>query len=256
VENCLAGLLRLSPDLTEELLNGVDQPLKIAKDSKDGRQFILCDFNRDGDAYRSPWSNTYCHGEGEGELFPRSDLRALEVEANAIFDVYRKLYFNGGVSSVYFFETAEDDVNAWGACFLIHHEVPQSATLSAGHWDSVHVFDAKNASGGKWTYQLTSTVMVSMAVVQDAVGRVDLSGNMTKQDERTMPVNDANPHIQNIGRMLEEQELLIRNNIEGVYIQKTREIMNGIRNPDQAKTQAWEAVQKSLAQNLAGKRQA
>jgi capping protein beta len=255
VENSLAGLLRLSPDLTEDLLNAVDQPLKVATDSKDGRQFILCDFNRDGDAYRSPWSNEYCYGEGEGELFPRPDLRALEVEANAIFDVYRKMYFNGGHSSVYFFETVEDDADAWGACFLIHKVVPASATLSAGSWDSVHVFDAKKAGEGRWTYQLTSTVMVSMAVVSEAVGRVDLSGNMTKPDSREMDLNEANTHIMNIGRMLEENELQIRNNIEGIYIQKTREIMNGIRNPDQAKNAAWESVQKALAQNLAAKSQ-
>jgi capping protein beta len=91
VENSLTGLLRLAPELTEELLQSVDQPLKMAQDPADGRSFILCDFNRDGDAFRSPWSNTYCHGEGEGEMFPRSDLRRLEIEANAIFDVYRKL---------------------------------------------------------------------------------------------------------------------------------------------------------------------
>lgn len=224
---------------------------RIPKDPQDGRSFILCDFNRDGDSYRSPWSNTYCHGEGEGELFPRADLRALEVEANAIFDVYRKLYFNGGYSSVYFFETAEDDTTCWGATFLIHHDVPQSASLTAGHWDSVHVFNASQVSPGRWKYQLTSTVMVSMFVAQDAVGQVNLSGNMTKQDERTMVLdNGDHKHINNIGRMLEENELSIRNSIEGIYIQKTREILNGIRNPDQAKNAAWEQVQKSLVANL------
>mgnify|MGYP000921618242 CR=1 FL=1 len=29
-------------------------------------------------------------------------------------------YFEGGFSSVYFFETDEKDENAFGACFLIH----------------------------------------------------------------------------------------------------------------------------------------
>jgi len=49
VENSLAGLIELCPDLTDELLNAVDQPLKVQKDTKAGREFILCDYIRDGD---------------------------------------------------------------------------------------------------------------------------------------------------------------------------------------------------------------
>ena len=53
VENSLAGLIELVPDLTDDLLNHVDQPLKVEKDTKTGKFFILCDYNRDGDSYRS-----------------------------------------------------------------------------------------------------------------------------------------------------------------------------------------------------------
>lgn len=37
-------------------------------------------------------------------------------------------------------------------------------------------------------------------------------------------VSVTSPHIANLGRMLEEMELRIRNSIEGIYIQKTREV--------------------------------
>lgn len=47
-----------------------------------------------------------------------SELRQLEVEANAIFDVYRRHYFDSGISSVYFFES--NDPDSFGATFLIH----------------------------------------------------------------------------------------------------------------------------------------
>lgn len=40
------------PDLCEELLSSVDQPLKIARDKARGKDFLLCDYNRDGDSYR------------------------------------------------------------------------------------------------------------------------------------------------------------------------------------------------------------
>ncbi len=53
VENSLAGLMEMVPELTDELLTNVDQPLKVQKDTKTGKTFILCDYNRDGDSYRS-----------------------------------------------------------------------------------------------------------------------------------------------------------------------------------------------------------
>lgn len=52
IEDNLAGLIDLVPELTEELLSAVDQPLKIAYDSHSKRDYLLCDYNRDGDSYR------------------------------------------------------------------------------------------------------------------------------------------------------------------------------------------------------------
>lgn len=46
-----AELVDLVPDLTDDLLNTVDQPLQLAKDAK-GNAYLLCDYNRDGDSYR------------------------------------------------------------------------------------------------------------------------------------------------------------------------------------------------------------
>ena len=40
------------PDLCEDLLSSVDQPLKIARDKNVGKDYLLCDYNRDGDSYR------------------------------------------------------------------------------------------------------------------------------------------------------------------------------------------------------------
>ena len=52
IEDNLAGLIDLVPDLCEHLLSAVDQPLKIAHDSGSKRDYLLCDYNRDGDSYR------------------------------------------------------------------------------------------------------------------------------------------------------------------------------------------------------------
>lgn len=72
---------------------------------KTGRDYLLCDYNRDGDSYRSPWSGEFepalPPGEDEGAV-PSEKLRKMEIRANEAFDVYRELYYEGGVSSVYF----------------------------------------------------------------------------------------------------------------------------------------------------------
>jgi len=87
--NLLQSLL--PEDVTAELLQSVDQPLATRTCAKTGREYLLCDYNRDGDSYRSPWS---------GEWEPKIDdpvvmddaIRELEVKANEAFDSYRELY--------------------------------------------------------------------------------------------------------------------------------------------------------------------
>lgn len=52
IEKNLGDLIDLVPSLCEDLLSSVDQPLKIAKDKETGKDYLLCDYNRDGDSYR------------------------------------------------------------------------------------------------------------------------------------------------------------------------------------------------------------
>lgn len=68
-----------------------------------GKDYLLCDYNRDGDSYRSPWTNAYDPPLDDGAM-PSERLRRLEVDANAAFDQYREMYFEGGVSSVYLWD--------------------------------------------------------------------------------------------------------------------------------------------------------
>lgn len=97
---------RQVPSLCEDLLSSIDQPLKIAKDKESGQDYLLCDYNRDGDSYRlgaaahkgctahpaghcshplyltpssSPWSNTYDPPLDDGAM-PSARLRELEIQ--------------------------------------------------------------------------------------------------------------------------------------------------------------------------------
>ena len=52
IDKNLLFTLELIPDLTDDLLTTIDVPLKTATDSKYDKDYLLCDYNRDGDSYR------------------------------------------------------------------------------------------------------------------------------------------------------------------------------------------------------------
>ena len=90
--------------------------LEIEVDSVDGRQFLKCEYNRDGDAYRSPWTNKYFPQAASDSIYPSPDLLQLEQKANEVYQRYASLYFdNTAITSVYFFDT---DYDGFGAAFL------------------------------------------------------------------------------------------------------------------------------------------
>lgn len=86
-------LCKVAPSLTEDLLESVDVPLAVKRCSKSGRDFLCCDYNRDGDSWRSPWSNEFEPPLDDGEgVVPSERVRKMEIKANEVFDIYRELY--------------------------------------------------------------------------------------------------------------------------------------------------------------------
>lgn len=81
---------------------------------------------------------------------------------------------------------------------------------SEGAWDSIHVFEATDR-GRTSHYKLTSTVILRMSTESETLGEMDLSGNMTRQIEQDMAVLDDAGHIVNVGRLVEDMELKMRN---------------------------------------------
>jgi len=75
----------------ESFLSQVDAPLRVAKDPVNQVPYLVCDYNRDGDSYRSPWSNTYDPAMPDGSL-PSATMREYEVRANEVLSIYRELY--------------------------------------------------------------------------------------------------------------------------------------------------------------------
>ncbi|XP_049849247.1 F-actin-capping protein subunit beta-like [Schistocerca gregaria] len=221
----LYDLCDLVPKILEELLSSVDQTLKIAHDNKQGKDFLLCDYNRDGDSYRSPWSNEYQPPFPDG-ITPSPALRELEIWANEAFDIYRELYFEGGLSSCYLWDTTD----GLAGVVLIKKTQDQSkqGQPMRGTWDSIHVVEIADQKEST-VYKLTSTIMLSIQTNTEQTGDVCLAGNLTRQEEGTFPVKNQKSHIANFGRMIENMENKLRMTTETIYFGKTKNIVSDLR---------------------------
>jgi len=207
-ETSLEELVDLVPHLTDDLLNTIDQPLQTAKDAQ-GNAYLLCDYNRDGDSYRSPWTNEYDPPLSDGVL-PSPKLRAMETLANDIFEGYREMYYEGGISSVYFWDL---DESSFAACVLVKKDAEEKKKLEAGNWDAIHVVEVRPLGPKRAAYKLTTTIMLRIKTghaVGVHEGEMNLSGSLTRQKEEELAVGDVASHVANMGRMVEEMESRMR----------------------------------------------
>ncbi|CAN1220791.1 Probable F-actin-capping protein subunit beta [Linum grandiflorum] len=223
----LSALVSLLPRHSSDLLSQVDQPLQVLCDSDSGKEFILCEYNRDADSYRSPWSNKY-HPALEDALYPSDDLRKLEIEANEVFAIYRDQYYEGGISSVYLWE---DNNEGFVACFLIKKD-GRRGYLQEGLWEAIHVIEVEVGPQDEITrYCLTSTVMLSLTTDKESSGTFKLSGSLRRQMKMDLPLTDG--HLCNMGKMIEEMEGKLRNSLDQVYFGKTKEMVCTLRPPSE-----------------------
>ncbi|ESK93969.1 f-actin capping protein beta subunit [Moniliophthora roreri MCA 2997] len=268
-EENVQALIGICPDYADDLLGSVDQPLQLKVDRATGREYLACDYNRDGESYRSPWSNEYDPPLEDGTI-PTPKLRKLEISANEAFDTYREMYYEGGVSSVYLWDL--EDGGFAGVVLLKKTMTPGSPSEPSGSWDSIHVFETAER-GRQAHYKLTSTIMLQLITKKSSDGDADandkkfdtnesdkklldgwkrdgevtLSGSMTRQTEQDWPLHDTSSHITNTGKMIEEMEIKMRNLLQEVYFGKTRDIIYDLRSvEDLEKTRRQRELQKEL----------
>ncbi|KAI9720065.1 MAG: F-actin-capping protein subunit beta [Candelaria pacifica] len=240
----LSAICNLVPDLTEDLLESVDQPFEVRRCIKSGRDYLLCDYNRDGDSYRSPWSNEFDPPISDGTV-PSEKVRRMEEKANEAFDVYRELYYEGGVSSVYFWDL--DD--GFAGVVLLKKGVSPGGK-SEGAWDSIHVFEAIDRARTAH-YKLTSTVILHLSTRAETLGEMDLSGNMTRQIEQDLAVEGDASHIANVGKMVEEMELKMRNLLQEVYFGKAKDVVGDLRSiPPLTETNREKATHQEMINSM------
>lgn len=252
IKTNLQNVISLEPSLAEDLLASTDLPLTIMNDSKlSNREFLCCDYNRDMDSYRSPWSNDYFPQLSADELaespFPSDKLRELEILCNDSFDVYRDLYYEGGVSSVYFWDLDEEDDFAGVVLF-------KKSIKSSSHWDSIHVIEVTNSGNGDYNYKVTTTIILQLE--NENAEDLALSGNLTRQTERDFRVDTKNDeqrriaHITNLGTLIEDIESQMRNLLENVYFEKTRDIFHQTKNSFATNNELNKSAQEEVIKGL------
>ncbi|KAI8824758.1 F-actin-capping protein subunit beta [Chytriomyces cf. hyalinus JEL632] len=211
--NNLVRLVKLvGPELEEELFSAVDLPLTTGTCGKSGRQYLKCDYNRDEQSYRSPWSSEYDPPLPEGNQ-PSFRLRRLEVALNDAFDVYRNLYYEGG--------------DIFAGVVLVKKGITDGVA-ETGAWDSIHVIEVEEKSKAAH-YKLTSTIILNLIHGKQNIGELNLSGNLTRQAEHDLPLDDPSGHVGNIGRIIEDMEIKMRNALHEIYFGKTKDIANDLR---------------------------
>ena len=95
--------------------------IEVLEDGEKGIDFLCCEYNKDGDSYRSPWSNKYYPAIEDPDytpFHPSGDLYEMEIAANDVFARYAKMYYDKDfITSVYFFDSG--DANGFGSCWLV-----------------------------------------------------------------------------------------------------------------------------------------
>ena len=152
----------------------------------------------------------------------------MEIEANELFDAYRELYYEGGVSSVYLWDL---EGQGFAGCFLIKKRVANSRDVKDGNWDSIHIVEVKELGGNLASYKLTTTILLNMGIEKAEIGNATLSGSLTRQTEQSNKAYDnaTKSHISIIGRMIEDMEIDTRSNLYQLYLMRTMDVVNNIR---------------------------
>jgi len=275
VDNTLNNLIMLADGgeaLEDRLVSAIDCPLEVANDPKASCKYIKCDYNRDGDSYRSPKSNEYFPPfDAPDKFMPSPPTRKLEERCNQACDVYRDLYHDGGVSSVYCWDMGD---GAWACCWAVVKNV-SLADIKSGkkssnlkdakeanlHWSEIHVFEVtrKNmvsgASKPEHKYKLTSTAIVHINKKDKKGVKNQLSGNRTIQktvDAEIENKKDPNgTHVVTMGKMVEECATALLNTMNNVFFGKMNTVLSRLhQNQKDQNKGLYDSLAKDLKKTL------
>lgn len=184
--DAITTLIYEDDDLLNNFLQKIDQPSEVSREDKLG-EFLKCEYNREGDSYRSNISNQYYPApeEGEDELrFPSENIREMETAFNKLFKEYTRLYFGGvAICSSYVWQLSDNVEDGICVAVVIKNLIDAQKGIRGGFWDSSHLvvinFDKNEDNELYAKYKLTTTVFFA-ASLNSKAGDVEFSGSITK----------------------------------------------------------------------------
>ena len=239
--DAISSVIYENDDLLNEFLQKVDNRTKVCKDDPKG-EFIMCEQNRAGASYRSPYSNNY-YPPTEDAKYPSAPLRDLEDKLNKMFKLYIKHYYSlSTLCSVYCWVLGDELSDGYGVAVLIKNSLTHQKKVNQGSWDSSNLITVTFDNEGekkKAKYNLITTVNLAMSFEGKACGKVCLSGTIARSSHFSKIVTDYTDdeaHIENIGVLVEDMENSIRNTLDNVYLMKSKQIIDTARyNPTEGK---------------------
>lgn len=241
----------------EQTFSGrVDLPLRVQKPAGGQKPFISCDYNRDGDSFRSPWDNEYFPPIEEDDyepLKPDEWVRNLEVTMNTVVQVYRHQYFSKeGVSNAYCWAMdsgtkVAPEKRRFGCCVVISKEFENAEKVGSGIWNSMHVVSCEPDGDQTYSYRCIGSLILEITKENEGLGNVKIAGSVSSienaKNKKVDSEHRIDSHVMNIGKVIEELESRLRGDIIGKYFGKCNMIQQAIRHPDAQKA----ALQTNMA---------
>lgn len=106
----------------------------------------------------------------------------------------------------------------------------KKAGIKEGNWDAIHLVTTTIDGQGKVKYRLNSTIFLFIDSTGNDFGQLNVGGQILKVREDYQSIDaKADPHdfhLKNIGRLIEANENDMRAESTGIYITKSKQIIN------------------------------
>ncbi|OHT09600.1 F-actin-capping protein subunit beta [Tritrichomonas foetus] len=225
IEPRMYDVIRLNEDLTEDILSTTDIPLQTAIDPTNSQHYIKCDYNRDGDSYRSPYSNKYYPPLDDGLEIP-DELRKIEQLAQTGFRTYLRQYFGSGVLSVYCWPV---DDRIFGVGVFVKKELEdrlRDSTPVRGSINCTDVIEVSSIGKNRFKYTLVSSILLELEVDTNMGEPLKLSGGCSDRREQTGNAASPKEHLVTVGTMIEDCTSSFMEKVRQIYVGKMKEILS------------------------------
>jgi len=236
-----SNALHNNPDALEALLKAYQIPFKTVEeeitkeDAKKGeRPFLECQYNQVGDQHRSPWTRElYPKRETEKEEDPQhhdpeeEQFQAFELTTNEVWHAYKNLYYGHEAIGSVFLERGTG--KAFQGIFGVFKEHE-----SVGCWHSVNLVSVEEPGEETCTYQV-ETFAISVVETrgdeenEKTRSKMSISAAVKRELTKELKLNASSllaSHIENIGELIETNEIDLRTQLERIQMPKTIEIVD------------------------------